>query len=100
MAFIARSLSGQILTASRHFPAIVLTGPRRSGKTSLLREIFPQATYVLLEDPDIQSRVRSDPRGLLDEFKLPVLFDEIQNVPQLFDYVRTRIDEHPRRFGQ
>jgi hypothetical protein len=100
MAFIARSLSGPILTASRHFPAIVLTGPRRSGKTSLLREIFPQATYVLLEDPDIQSRTRSDPRGLLDEFKLPVLFDEIQNVPQLFDYVRTRIDEHPRRFGQ
>ena len=100
MAFTARSLSAQILGASRQFPAIVLTGPRRSGKTSLLREIFPQATYVLLEDPDIQSRARSDPRGLLDEIRLPVLFDEIQNVPQLFDYVRTRIDQHPRRTGQ
>ena len=100
MAFIVRALSERILEASRHFPAIVLTGPRRSGKTALLRKIFPHATYVLLEDPDIQSRARSDPRGLLDEIRLPVLFDEIQNVPQLFDYVRTRIDQHPRRTGQ
>src|SRR5882724_11770565 len=100
MAFIARSLSGQILTAARHFPAIVLAGPRRSGKTSLPREIFPRATYVLLEDPDIRSRARSAPRGLLDELRPPVLFDEIQNVPALFDYIRNRIDQHPRRTGQ
>ena len=100
MEFTARSLSDQILEAARHFSAVVLTGPRRSGKTSLLRQLFPHATYVLLEDPDIQSRARSDPRGLLDEIRLPVLFHEIQNVPQLFDYVRTRIDEHPRRTGQ
>jgi uncharacterized protein len=65
-----------------------------------LRHAFPRARYVLLEDPDIQARARSDPRGLIDELHLPVLFDEIQNVPELFDYIRTRIDHSPRRMGQ
>jgi predicted AAA+ superfamily ATPase len=100
MAFIARVLSRQILEAARYFPSVVLTGPRRSGKTALLRELFPKATYVLLEDPDIQSRARTDPRGLLEQLSPPILFDEIQNVPELFDYIRTRIDQHPRRTGQ
>jgi predicted AAA+ superfamily ATPase len=77
-----------------------LTGPRRSGKTSLLRKLFPAASYLLLEDPDIQARVRADPRGLIEELRLPVIFDEIQNAPELFGYVRTLIDRHPSRKGQ
>ena len=79
---------------------MVVTGPRRSGKTTLLRRLFPKAKYVLLEDPDVRERVRSDPRGFLEELQPPVLFDEIQNTPELFNYVRTRIDSHPRRMGQ
>jgi predicted AAA+ superfamily ATPase len=54
----------------------------------------------LLEDPDIQARVRSDPRAFLEELRPPVIFDEIQNIPELFDYVRTLIDARPRRMGQ
>jgi len=86
--------------AARAFPAVVLTGPRRSGKTSLLRHAFPQARYVLLEDPDTRARARSDPRALLEGLLPPVLFDEIQNVPELLDYVRTEIDRNPRRMGR
>ena len=97
---ISRIIGPQILRAARAFPAIVITGPRRAGKTTLLRQLFPKAEYVLLEDPDIQARARSDPRGLIDELRPPVIFDEIQNVPELFAYVRTRIDEHPRSVGQ
>src|SRR5438874_189438 len=100
MRFIARALQPEVREAARHFPAVVLTGPRRAGKTYLLRKLFPRASYVLLEDPDVQARARSDPRGLIEALRLPVLFDEIQNAPQLFDYIRTQIDQNPRHTGQ
>jgi predicted AAA+ superfamily ATPase len=62
--------------------------------------LFPKARYVLLEDPDIQGRIRGDPRTFLEELHPPVLFDEIQNAPELLSYVRTLIDSAPRRMGQ
>jgi uncharacterized protein len=100
MRYISRAIQPAILEAGGSFPAVVATGPRRVGKTTLLRRLFPRASYVLLEDPDVQARARSDPRGLLDEIRLPALFDEIQNVPELFSYIRTRIDTDPARMGQ
>jgi len=99
MRFIPRKLAEVILRAVRHFPAVVVTGPRRAGKTTLLRELFPRAQYVLLEDPDIQARVRSDARAFLEELPPPVILDEIQNTPELLNYARTLIDQHPRKMG-
>ena len=100
MRYIPRILGDVLREAARHFPAVVVTGPRRAGKTTLLRQLFPKARYVLLEDPDIRTRIRTDPRGFLDELRPPVVFDEIQNTPELLDYVRTRIDLRPRRMGE
>jgi uncharacterized protein len=100
MAQVPRKLAPVLEKAARHFPALVVTGPRRAGKTTLFRHTFPKAKYILLEDPDIQARVRNDPRAFLEEITPPVIFDEIQNVPELFDYVRTLIDAKPRRMGQ
>ena len=100
MQYVARRLADVVLHAARNFPAIVVTGPRRAGKTTLLRHLFPRIQYILLEDPDIQARIRSDPRAFLDTLTPPVVLDEIQNTPEILSYVRTLIDRSPRRFGQ
>ena len=99
-AYVQRELEKVLLNAARSFPAVVLTGPRRSGKTFLLTKLFPSATYVLAEDPDVVARLRADPQGYLDSLRLPVILDEVQNVPELFAYVRSRIDTRTRRHGQ
>ena len=100
MRYVPRKLADVLKGAVGHFPAVVVTGPRRAGKTTLLRELFPRAQYVLLEDPDTRARIRSDPRAFLDELRPPVILDEIQNAPELLNYVRTLIDGHPRKMGQ
>ena len=83
MRHVTRQLAGQLERATRGFAAVLLTGPRRAGKTTLLRRLFPKASYRLLEDPDVVARARSDPHGFLDELELPAILDEIQNVPEL-----------------
>jgi predicted AAA+ superfamily ATPase len=100
MRHVPRRIERVVLRAAKQFPAIVVTGPRRAGKTTLLKRLFPDASYTLLEDPDVVARVRADPRGFIDELKTPAILDEIQNAPELFAYVRTRIDSAPRRVGR
>src|SRR3989338_2637216 len=100
MAYIHRTIEKMLLRASHNFPALILTGPRRSGKTTVLKRFFGKASYYLLEDPDIIAQVKADPRAFLDRIKLPVILDEIQNVPELLNYIRTRVDGAPRKTGQ
>jgi predicted AAA+ superfamily ATPase len=100
MKYVQRRLQQVIRQAWRQFPAVVLTGPRRAGKTRLLRHLFPKARYLLMEEPDLVARFRADPRGLLDSIDPPVILDEVQNVPEVFAHVRARIDRQPRRVGQ
>jgi predicted AAA+ superfamily ATPase len=100
MRYVRRELGSQLAAAAHSFPAIVLTGPRRAGKTWLLRHLYPRAHYHLFEDPDVVARFRHDPQGFLDGVRLPAILDEIQNVPEVFNYVRSRIDRTPRRSGQ
>jgi len=100
MRHVERELAGPLLRAARAFPAVVLTGPRRAGKTVLLRRTFPEASYHLLEDPAVVARFRADPTGFLDGLRLPTILDEVQNVPELFAHVRARIDGYPRRTGR
>jgi len=100
MRYIRRTLEEQVALAAKSFPAVVLTGPRRAGKTWLLQHLFPKAEYFLLEDPAVVARLRSDPAGFLDAVKTPVILDEVQNVPEVFAMVRARIDAKPRLTGQ
>ena len=63
MRILPRELEKEIRKAARSFGAVILTGPRRSGKTFLLERAFPRASYHLLEDPDVLARIKADPRG-------------------------------------
>ena len=92
MRYVARQLEAHLRRAAGTWPALVLTGPRRAGKTFLLRHLFPSAAYFLLEDPDIVARLRADPQGFLDQIDGPAILDEVQNVPEVFGHVRARID--------
>lgn len=100
MKVVERKISAALLRAMEQFPAVVLTGPRRAGKTFLLKHLFPRATYIQLEDPDTLLAVKEDPRSFLAGLTLPAIIDEVQKVPELFAYVRSRIDAQPEQKGQ
>lgn len=89
-----RTLSHVIRRAVKTFPALVVTGPRQSGKTTLLKLLFSKThRLVTLEDPDIRMRAREDPLRFLEQHRPPVIMDEIQYVPELLSYIKTRIDQ-------
>jgi uncharacterized protein len=100
MKYVPRLIENEMKRAAKNFNAVILTGPRRAGKTTLLLKLFPKCSYHLLEDPDVISRVRSDPRSFLEEITGPAILDEVQNTPEILNYIRTRIDRSPNKKGQ
>ena len=93
---IKRTLSKHLVYLSTKFPIVTLTGPRQSGKTTLIKSIFSSKNYVSLEDPDVREFATIDPRGFLNHYKEGAVIDEIQHVPALFSYIQTRVDESKR----
>lgn len=87
-----RKIAPALVTAVKSFPITVLTGPRQSGKTTLLRHTFPDFHYITLESPDQRLFVEADPRGFLNNAKTALIIDEAQNYPDLFSYIQEYID--------
>lgn len=99
--YIKRRLGPALKEALSLFPAVMLTGPRQSGKTTFLKhEIGERCDYVSFDDPLQRALAREDPRGFIAGFTRPVIFDEIQYVPELLVYLKIAIDERRSEKGR
>ena len=90
---IARTIQQKIENLASKFPIVTLTGPRQSGKSTLLRHAFPNYQYVSLENLDVRTFATEDPHGFLKTYPRHVIIDEAQRVPTLFSYIQTHVDE-------
>ena len=94
---ILRTATNTLATLASTFKVLALTGPRQSGKTTLLRNFFHQKQYVSLENPDEKAFALQDPRGFLRQFPNGAILDEVQRTPELFSYLQQIVDEDPRK---
>lgn len=90
---IHRELTNAILGLKDKYPVLALTGPRQSGKTTLLKTLFKGYQYVSLENPDNRNFAETDPNGFLKKYASEVIIDEAQRVPALFSYIQSLVDE-------
>ena len=94
---IHRMLDDAIRENMRYFPVVTVTGPRQSGKTTLIRSMFPNMPYYSLENPDVQALAKADPMAFLMQHDGGMILDEVQNTPKLLSYLQGIVDEHRNR---
>ena len=95
--YIKRDLSDVMLEMYQYFPVITITGPRQSGKTTLLRKVFNQLPYYSLENLDTRRFALNDPVGFLSGHPEGMILDEVQNTPGLLSYIQGLVDEDPEK---
>jgi len=92
--YIDREIEAEILKGVSGFPVITITGPRQSGKTTMIKHLFPDKKYISLEDPDNYEIAKTDPRGLLNKYLDGIILDEVQRVPELLSYIQGIVDNY------
>lgn len=94
---IRRHLEARLVQAADSYRVVSITGPRQSGKTTLVRQLFKDMRYVSLENPQEQEFALTDPQGFLSQFTERVILDEVQRVPKLFSYIQGIVDESKKK---
>ena len=93
MAYFPRNIQDKLKDLAKSYSVLVISGPRQSGKSTLVKNIFPNHLYINLEDIDERMMARQDPKAFLERFnKYRVIIDEIQHVPSLFSYIQGIVD--------
>ena len=95
--YISRDIEALILEAAEYFSVICITGPRQSGKSTLLKEMFPKAVMYSLKDVNVREFAVNDPIAFLSQTQEMMFIDEAQKVPQLFEYIQGIVDNNPER---
>ena len=91
---ILRIAQAELINLSQQYKAIAVIGPKQSGKTTLVKLVFPDKPYVNLENPDLRNFASEDPRAFLDQFSKGAILDEVQRTPELFSYLQQVLDEN------
>jgi predicted AAA+ superfamily ATPase len=89
---ITRDAHARLTSLSQWYPIIAVTGPRQSGKTTLVKQVFAGKPYLTLEDPDVRATALADPRGFLNLYPDGAILDEAQRAPELFSYLQGVVD--------
>ncbi len=87
-----RDIGQELLVMAGKYPVVTLMGPRQSGKTTLVKELFRNKPYANLEAPDVRQLAIVDPRAFLNQFPEGAVLDEIQRAPELLSYIQTIVD--------
>lgn len=99
-SYLPREMEGPLRQAARHFPVVALTGPRQSGKSTLLHHVFPKAHRITLDDLSLRRAANEDPALFLETLRSPALIDKIQYAPPLLAAIKMRVDQNRREGGQ
>lgn len=98
MAYITRHMEKVILDCSKAFSALLITGPRQAGKTTMLKMLAEREGigrgYVSLDDLNMRDMAKNDPQLFLQLHRPPVIIDEVQYAPELFTYIKIHVDKH------
>lgn len=100
MDYIPRHIISVVAETARTFPVTLVTGPRQVGKTTMLCEEFPHASYATLDRLDVLDAAENQPERFLEALEKPAIVDEVQYAPDLFRYVKIQSDAHPRAKGR
>ena len=90
---IERDISSHLLSLAEKYPVVTVTGPRQSGKTTLVRALFKEKAYINLEHPEERAFAKSDPTGFFKRIPYGAVLDEIQRAPELLSYIQVLVDE-------